>query len=363
MILADTNCLLLLAGLDKNEKTDVKKLESFVSDKEICITSVSIFELLNNRRSREQYSFVIHSVISKCKKTIFLNNSFFNSYFNSEILIDLEQKSLIEQEKAKKEIAKAIIDIFTFYYSNLFACAVSAYFIIFNNFDDRNGNDDEFFKKQTQLNFDLLEMKLNVFLSQQFRMMILTYRFNEKTRKSIVETLYFGLIKEYAKIFNKMFLELDKDGLISYEILFRRLISITRKINIEKVWHGGKKLHFDGISLFESLTKQLQNENDKNKVKEYITKIALTLSKFDYRISPYMNKLFESNLCSLMFEKAKFNDNDLLDSLILDYMFYSNTKFSFEGVLTFDKKLICKAKKIYPNLEIYDDIYFSKREQ
>lgn len=357
MILVDTNCLLLLADLDDNNEIDKEKLESFVSKKDICISAVSIFELLNNPRTKGKYSFIVQMAILKSNKTHFMNTAFFDNYFNCCILNNLECKSVKEQEKVKNEMSKAIIDIFSYYYSNLLACAVSAYFIIFDSFCDGEMFEN-YFKKHIQINFDLLEAKLRAYLSIQFKMMVLNYCFNEKTRKRIIESLYFGLIKEYAKVYNKTYIDLDRKQYIAFDTLFSRLISVTRKIDVEKNCIYKEKIHFEDISLFESLTKEANNDDDKQRMKKRLTEVATTLAKNDHKISPYLNKLFESNLCSLLFEKAKFNDNDILDSLILDYIHFSNGKIPFDGLLTFDKKMASKAKAAYPGLRIYDASFF-----
>lgn len=360
MYLADTNLLLTIAGIDANDKIDKSILFDYLSNQTIAISVVSIFEILNNPNFKNSYSFIIRSTIGKCLRTNFLSSTFYNIYFEPSFLIDLENKSISEQEEAKNKLSKPFIDVYSYYYSNLIACALMAYFIIFVNFSDSDSNGDNFFKNIIQESFDILEPKIYQYLFFQFNSMIKKYQFTEKNRKNLVEKIFFGLVTNvYSKIFNETYLELDKNSSIKYTKLHHKLVSATRKNKIENIVAISNDVRFENINLYNSLS-DLLDHRDKKRMKEYIFKIASTLSKEDARISPYLNKLFESNLKSLLFEKARFNDNDILDSLVLDFIFFSSKTVKLEGIITFDKKLINKAKIIYPHLKILDELFFKK---
>lgn len=360
MYLADTNLLLTIAGIDTNDKIDKSILFDYLSNQEIAISVVSIFEILNNPNFKNSYSFIIHSTIGKCLKTNFLSSAFYDFYFDPSFLIDLENKSISEQEEAKNKISKPFVDVYSYYYSNLIACALMAYFIIFVNFSDSDSNGDDFFKNIIQESFDILEPKIYQYLFFQFSSMIKKYQFTEKNRKNLVEKIFFGLVTNvYSKVYNETFLELDKNSSIKYTKLHHRLVSVTKKSKIENIVTSSTEIKFENISLYHNLSSSLDHK-DKERMKKYIFKIASTLSKKDVRISPYLNKLFESNLKSLLFEKARFNDNDILDSLVLDFICFFSKKVKLEGIITFDKKLINKAKMIYPQLKIIDELFFKK---
>ena len=362
MILIDTNCLYLLSGHDKNNKICEEKLLSFLSNKDICITSVSIFEILNNPSKRNDYSKIINAAISKCRLTHFANYPLFGLYFDQSVLYDLELKDESEQEKAKNEISKAIVGVFSVYYSNLLSCAIAAYFIPFLNFDDEESKGDDYLGKSFQENFDILENRIRKYFSSRFQGMVDGFCFNEKSRKSLIEETFFWLAEKHSKIYNKTYLYLDKKGVISYEKLSLSLLSLTKRINPPRTLPKRKGVEFESFSLFRSLTEQLKNEDDKKRLKEYLAKIAASLSKvYDDQkkyISPFLNSLFTSNLNSLLFEKARFSDNDLLDSLIIDFIYFARDAIKFEGLLSFDKKMIRKAKKVYSDLVVFDEDYF-----
>lgn len=362
MILIDTNCLYILSGHDKNSNICEEKFFDFLLNKSICITSVSIFEILNNPIKRNDYSSIIKTAISKCKLTHFANYSLFGIYSDCSVLYDLELKTLKEQEKAKNEISKAIVEFFSIYYSNLLSCAICAYFIPFLNFDDEKSKGDDCLREAIQDTFDSLESRLSKCLSDRFSEMVNRYDFNEKSRKKLIEETFFWLVEKYSKIYNKTYIGLYKKGVISYEKLSLSLSSLTKRINPPKEFHRSYGTNFESFSLFRSLTEKQENDDDKKRMKDYLLKVASTLSKVhDYEksyISPYLNNLFSSNLYSLLFEKARFNDNDLLDSLIIDFIYFAKDSLQFEGLLSFDKKMVAKAKKAYPDLTVFDESFF-----
>lgn len=362
MYLADTNLLLTIAGIDSNDNINKKALFEFLSKEEIAISVVSIFEILNNPNFKDHYSFIVHSVIEKCRKTSFLSSAFYNIYFDASILTDLENKNINEQEKIKSIISKPFVDIYSYYYSNLIACAVMAYFIIFANFPDSDFNDENFFKDIIQGSFDILEPKIYQYLVYQFTNMTRNYWFTEKNRKHLVEKIFFGLItKVYSRVYNDTYLELEKNNSIKYVKLLHKLKSVSRKIKIENVISINEHIKFQDVSLYNSLSALIDFE-DKERMKTYIFEIATTLSKNDViRISPYLNKLFESNLKSLLFEKARFNDNDIFDSLVLDFACFFEKTINFKGFITFDKKLTNKSKIVYPSLKLIEESFFEKR--
>ena len=99
MIILDTNVLLFLAGLEDNEHINRKKLESFVHNKEVCVSPITIFEILNLKTFRDRYSFIIQNIVGLTKSVSFVGTSFYDNYFNRDDVYNLENKGLDHQKK------------------------------------------------------------------------------------------------------------------------------------------------------------------------------------------------------------------------------------------------------------------------
>lgn len=70
-ILLDTNVILFLNKLDNNPNVDYKVFRRYIFDKEVCVTYISIFELLNQKKYRIKYRSVINNLILFTKKVHF----------------------------------------------------------------------------------------------------------------------------------------------------------------------------------------------------------------------------------------------------------------------------------------------------
>ncbi len=70
-ILLDTNVILFLNKLDNNPNVDYKAFRRYIFDKEVCVTYISIFELLNQKKYRIKYRSVINNLILFTKKVHF----------------------------------------------------------------------------------------------------------------------------------------------------------------------------------------------------------------------------------------------------------------------------------------------------
>lgn len=62
-ILLDTNVILFLNKLDNNPNVDYKAFRRYIFDKEVCVTYISIFELLNQKKYRRKYRRIINNLI------------------------------------------------------------------------------------------------------------------------------------------------------------------------------------------------------------------------------------------------------------------------------------------------------------
>ena len=352
MVWVDTNVLYLLSGVDCGSRIDFDRLEDYISNKDIVIYDITLFEILNNSHHCFDYPFIINSVIAKAKSVNFATSSFLAKNYDPINLVDLAnvgndfRKYLPE---VRKTISKPIVEVFTFYYSNLLACGLSSYFVLFANFEDSSISDPNFFQRGIQNHFDLLEPKIRSYLQTKFSEMILDFEFCEKKRKALVERLFTHLVEYYADAYNATFQDLDV-GVFRCEKLFMRLERLAQSVNIDELVRKTNIVPFESVSLFNSVSGQ-SSLDKMDSIKNYLIRVAAALSRGTFG-NGYLRTLFFQNLQDLLLEKSKFNDNDILDALLLDAPLSLYSKGEIDAAIIFDKKFSKRVEKFIHGLKI-----------
>ena len=360
MYLLDTGCLFLIAGIDQNNNVNTRSFETFIAKKDVAINIITIFELLNNPIAKRKYSQIINSVTEKTRSLSFLSASFYDSYLDVAILYNLESKSFKEQQEVRLALSVPIIEVYSYYYSNLLSLAIMSYFIPLMNFKDKGMiENDDYFKKETQERFLELETKIRDYLIIRLNEMIKNDCFFEKNRNMLIDSLFYALVYAYTTAYNKAVKSLNKNGWIDYQKLFNSIKLVTKHLRLLETNNQEERVPFETISLYSSLSNNLDVKS-KKRLKQYIDIIVDNLSKNDSRISPLLNHLMRVHLKALLTEKTSSRNNDILDSMVADFISFFNSSIKFDGLITFDNKFASKVRAIYPNIEVLDESNFSK---
>lgn len=88
---------MFLNKLDNNPNVDYKAFRRYIFDKEVCVTYISIFELLNQKKYRIKYRSIINNLILFTKKVHFLADEAVAKECPISLLNNLEDKTRSEQ--------------------------------------------------------------------------------------------------------------------------------------------------------------------------------------------------------------------------------------------------------------------------
>ena len=351
MVLIDTNVIYLLSELEGNDLINTSKLFSFVRTKEVCISPITIFEILNNKEFQSKYSFIIHKTIERCKSVVFLSTSFYSQYFDSDFLIDLENKSPLLQIEAKRKVGTLVVELYSYFFANLITSVIIAYFLIFPFLEEHSLDCYDDCKGEFQKSYNMLFDKEYEILKRYFTGLISQGFFSEKERNIIInhftkKTCYFfvSTIKDAVTSLNK--------GNFSYGKLFNKLKAKIRSVNLEKDVEQSKIEHFNDFTFFNYV---LGNKQSTKKMSTYIVdKIVDLLTNDGSLFNPATDKLYKEYLKQFLLTGRKNKSNDLLDTSLVDVLQIIENNSNINEIITFDKRFCELLKRAdLPNLKIY----------
>lgn len=347
-ILLDTNVLLFLSKLDTNKNVDYDVFKKYISNKEVCISYISIFEILNQKENRDKFSIIINNLVESVQKVHFIADFSLGKYCSFDLLSYLEDKEKNFQLIAYKKIGNYIIDNFASFYSFLFAAVPTMMMIIFLNFEEENSDsivDLNQFADFIQSNYDVLSEIIYKILYKSFEKLLINDDFTEKNRNNIFSNLYAVLIKKYSYAYNAAFISLD-NGNFSFNRLQKNIIKITNDlINISVNYETKEPVDFPKMSLYHSMIKE--NPNFVNETKNYLRKIILGFCNEKDVRNFYVNDLFQKSLEKLTFENVTLKSNDFLDALLISNALEQNQlNEKINTFISFDKKFINSLKNV-----------------
>lgn len=371
IILLDTNALLFLSEIDINENVNYEAFKKYISNKEVCISYVSIFEILNQKENRNNFSTIINNLVESVIKVHFIADSSLGKYCPFDLLSYLEDKPINIQFIAYKKIGNYIIDNFASFYSFLFAAIPSMMMMLFLNFEEKSTNlivDANKFADFIQSNYDNLSKSLYKMLYNSFENLLINDDFTEKNRNNIFSNLYSQLIKNYSFAYNAAFIRLD-NGKFSFNWLQKNVAKITNNFKDGLIDYNTKDIiDFPKMSLYHSMIKE--NSNLVNEVKNYLNKMILGFCNEKDSRNIYMNDLFHKSLVKLTFENVTLKSNDFLDALLISNALEQNQlNVKINNFISFDKKFTnClqnfsknNALKLIVNEKPLNGIHYIKR--
>ncbi len=342
LILLDTNVLLLLDNIDSNEDINKEILRKYLSTKEVCVSTVTIFEILNNKSYRDEFSNIIHNLETICLAVSFIGDLDIGEYCSFDLLSFIEDKSVESQTLVYKSLGRYIIDSFASFYACLYSAVLSMLIMIFLNFDNQNVDKEyssDIFGKFMQENYNDLAKIIYILLNRSFNKLLEADNFNEKNRNIIFSNLYFQLSCAYSQPYNAALISLDKN-----DFSFSRLANECKKANVSikniKIDFDYKnQVPFSYMSLYHSFIRE--NPEKKQIVEDYLRKIVNCFCNEEDMRNKYMNELFRKSLLKLTFENTNLSSNDYLDALIVSCSFDQNQlNKKINKFMSFDKKFV-----------------------
>ena len=334
MILIDTNVLYYLAQIEDNTKINRKKLESFLLKEDVCISPITIFEILNNKQHKKEYSFIIEIVSRKCRTISFVTTSYFSCFCPSDLLIDLENKSFELQKEIGTKLSSFVIEYYCYFYSNLIAETVLAYFLVFWFIDDTL-NDEKASSSFFQAWHDDLFYKIFSFIKNALLSLVKNESFTEKARKQIFKRLINVVLCYFAPVIKDAIGKLDK-GIFSCSQLFLSMKARLKSINIVALYTNKKNKARGFPTFFQYISSN--NQLEKAKVNQVIDRIVDSIKSDVPLFNPIVDSLFKKYLKLFLINGGKSTDNDLLDASLFDYVPLNSKNPQINGLITFDSK-------------------------
>ena len=336
MLLIDTNVLYKLAGIETDKRIDITKLELYLKAKDVCISPITIFEILNSEHFRDKYSFIIKSAINKCRTVSFVSTSYYDLFFDSKMLIDLELKDFDYQQNIKMEIGKLVTEIYSYFYSNIITSLIISYFMVFPYLDEYSLDEYDDYKNEFQVCYDMLFEKMLPYLKLHFSTQIKKNDFTEKKRNNLFDYIIKKAIFFFSKYTNDLIISIDINKNFSFSKMFTKLKSAIKKYEPSKEIKNPRFNYFENYD-FINYVSGGDEKNKENAIK-VIYKFVDILTKYGRLFNGVTEKLYEKYLFYFMIQGRKTSNNDLIDSSLIDVMNIVEVESLIDEILTFDNK-------------------------
>lgn len=348
MIVIDTNTLYLIGELDHNKEADLKSLYFFFKDKEICVTSFTLFELLNNKKTSFFLKEIVDKLSEKCKSLRFATTRGVDEYIGCNQLVGIENENMHAKEEARVKLGNYFVFYYSYFFSNLITACIICYFILYVNLDKNKSFDltDDEYKRVIQLSYEIVCNKIKDYLMYQLRILNKNNSLTEKNIKHLLTPILKKSLVFYTSTINNINSSLEKNNFSLYKVS-NKLLSRSRLYDVEKIINTVSDIDYKRIMLFEILSNSLE-KNEKLSLKDYIQKMANSFIDNNPFFGDCSNISFKDNLIKILMTNEFLHSNDVADSLIVDCAIglFSGRLNENNIFVTFDNKLIKKIESI-----------------
>ena len=358
MILLDTNVLYALSGVDSRSDIDLELLKSFLKDKDVCVSNVTIFEILNNNLHSNQLSFIVYKTSKNCKSFSVINIYSKEGERFERINRNIGFKGLIRN---REEVKEAIIVFYSVFYSNLFTSGCLSYFVLtvfLQSIAIDNISDDEYYNSFSYC-YTNLNDKINLFLERLYSTLISENCFTEKERNRCFKQLLNNLLYYFQPAINDLDNTFEQDK-FSYKRMFLKLNSLIKKADMDVIYNKKVHLEFDDVSPFSAIKRFEIEGNEKEGMELIINRVVDIFAKErnDVKLNPLFESLFNNYLKEFLIKGNKATNNDILDSMIADCLYYTAY---INSIILFDNKFKSKIEKVFNGVKIYSQKDFVKQ--
>ena len=351
MILVDTNILYVLAGLENNSRIDACKLNRFFAGKAICISPITVFEILNSKHFKTYYSFIILKAIDKCGTVSFVGNNFYDSYFGRGLFTNLEKKTFEDQKKAYKTISHFIVDLYSYFYGNLLVGITFSYFLIFDYLDDFSNDSSDNFDKRIQSCYDLLFEKVFDYIKRTMSTLLLHECFTEAERNKYFSYIRKALLFDFRFVLNDCVISLEKK-IFTYDKMFNKINAVIKKIDFDKTINNPKFNGFDAKTFDDYISSGGQIK--KTVIDQIVDKITDIFTKSDCLFNSVTDIIYMTFFKAFLKAGFKKTSNDILDASLFDVVRDVRDSKIIDSVATLDVNFGKVLKKFaFDNIKIY----------
>lgn len=357
MILLDTNVLYALSGVDSRPDIDLELLKRFLKDKDVCVSNVTIFEILNNNFYSSQLFYIVYESSKNCKSFSVINIYSKETKRFERINRNIGFKGLIRN---REEVKETIIAFYSMFYSNLFTSGCLSYFALtafVQSIAIDNISDDEYYNSFSYCYANLND-KINLFLKRLYSTLISENCFTEKERNRCFKQLLNNLLYYFQPAINDLNNTFEQDK-FSNKRMFTKLNSLIKKADMDAIYNKKGYPKFDDVSPF-SMIKSFKTDENENEGIDLINRVVNIFAKErnDVKLNPLFESLFNNYLKEFLIKGNKATNNDILDSMITDCLYYTTY---INSIILFDNKFKSKIEKAFNGVKIYSQKDFVKQ--
>ena len=355
MILLDTNVLYALSGVDSRSDIDLELLKSFLKDKDVCVSNVTIFEILNNNLYSNQLFHIIRETAKSCKTFNVLNVYDEETIRFSSPIRTIGFKGLIRNNDGVEKVVKTFYSVF---YSNLFTSTCLSYFILtafLKSLAIDTISDDEFYDSFLNCYTNLYN-EISAFLERLYSALLLKKCFTEKERNLCFKKFLNSLLDHFYPAIKYLDNSL-KQANFSYKRMLLTLNTLIKHIDLDTIYNKKDYPNYDDVSPFSVIKETNVNKKQMNNIINTIVDI-FSKERNNVKINPFFESLFHDYLREFLIKGSKATNNDILDSMITDCLYYTD---GVNSIILFDNKFKSKIEKVFDSVKIYSQKDFVKQ--
>ena len=329
MLLLDTNVLYTISEVDKHIEIDIVKLKSFLSNKDCCFSPITIFEIFNNKHYLDECYSILFKTKQCCKSLSEIQ------FFRPTTAVENNiQYTVIEWQKIKvecEETKNKVIDIYSLFYGELFSSTVLAFFYLCLFLKERSKDiiSEDVFIKKFEDNYYLLNDKIVLFLKRFYKSLIRQNEFTEKQRNLMFDRLILN-ISFFLRPIVKNTIDSLNNNTFSYSKMFSKLKTTINKMDLDMLYCKEIRFNYSDLSLYTILG-AYSGDIRKQQADDIVNKVVKIFTKTKYKTinNPFVDNLFKQYLEAFIKKGCKRTNNDILDALITDSIYYSDVVDSF----------------------------------